>query len=145
MSKALGIKIIKLTTHNTEQATRGYVTYELARRGYLVQSTDSRFPKEDLLIVSPNGKHFGVDVKGQRTKNFWQIQKPKPSSELFFLVYMPKDKVPDICIIDSTTLLALWEEYRNRILENGGREDGRWGINWKTPFTFLDKWENLPK
>jgi hypothetical protein len=137
---------MKLTTHNTEQATRGYVTYELARRGYLVQSTDSRFPREDLLIVSPNRKHFGIDVKGQRTKNFWQIKKPELSDQLFyFLVYMPKDELPDIYIIDSPTLLTLWEDYRNRILKNGGKEDGRWGVNWTTPFEFKDNWEILPK
>lgn len=62
---------MKLTTHNVEQAGRGYALYVLARRGYVVQFTDSRFPDEDLLVVSPDGFHFGIDVKAQRTKNFW--------------------------------------------------------------------------
>ena len=136
---------MKLTTHNTEQAARGFVTFELARRGYLVQPTDSRFPVEDLLVVSPSGQHFGIDVKGQRTKNFWQMKRPSPSDQLFyFLVFIPKDGFPDVYILKSDTLVSLWDEYKNRILENGGKEDGRWGVNWTTPFPYKDNWQVLP-
>jgi hypothetical protein len=56
---------MKLTKHNVEQMARGYLMYQLARRGYCVQITDSRFPAYDLLVVSPTGKHFGIEVKGQ--------------------------------------------------------------------------------
>jgi len=32
---------VKLTKHNVEQMARGHLTYELAKRGYCVQITDS--------------------------------------------------------------------------------------------------------
>lgn len=137
---------IKLTSHNVEQAARGFATFELARRGYVVQATDSRFPTEDLLVVSPAGKHFGIDIKGQRTKNFWLIKEPKPSDELFYiLIYIPTIANPDLYILSSHEMHRLWHEYKNRIIGNGGKEDNIWGINWTTPFPYKDKWEVIPK
>lgn len=49
---------MKLSRHNLEQMARGYLMYQLAKRGYNVQITDSRFPTVDLLVVSPSGKYF---------------------------------------------------------------------------------------
>jgi len=62
---------MELTTYNTEQAARGYLMYALAIRGYKCLLAGSRFPAEDMLLVSPSGKHFGIEIKGQSTKNFW--------------------------------------------------------------------------
>ncbi len=59
----------RLTSHNVEQAARAFASFELARRGYVVQPTDSRFPTEDLLVVSPNGKHFGIGKWGSGRSN----------------------------------------------------------------------------
>ena len=135
----------QISPHNTEQAARGYVMFELARRGYSVQPTDSRFPSEDLLVVSPKGKHFGIDIKGQSTKNFWQIKEQEPSAELYFaLVYVPLDGLPDVYIIESHSMMKLHQEYKNRIMAKGGKEDGRWGVTWTTPFPYKDMWETFP-
>ena len=73
---------MKLTRHNVEQMARGYLMYQLARHGYNVQLTDSRFPKYDILAVSPDGKHFGIEVKGQSTKNFWRFDEREPNQEM---------------------------------------------------------------
>ncbi|MBW2608080.1 MAG: hypothetical protein JRD05_10645 [Deltaproteobacteria bacterium] len=136
----------KLTSHNVEQAARAFASFELARRGYVVQPTDSRFPTEDLLVVSPNGKHFGIDIKGQKTKNFWIIKEPKPSDEFFYyLVFVPPTDIPDIYIIESQEMYKLWHEYKNRMIANGSKEDGIWGINWTTPFPYKDNWDVIPK
>ena len=40
--------VTKVTKHNVEQVARGYLLYELARRGYRVQTTDSRVPTSDM-------------------------------------------------------------------------------------------------
>ncbi len=136
---------MKLKPHNTEQAARSYVMFELARRDYSVQPTDSRFPSEDLLVISPNGKHFGIDVKGMSTKNFWQIKEIQPSDEIFFaLVYVRQQELPDVFIIDSHTMMKLHREYKERMLANGVRDDGRWGVLWSTPFPYKDKWDTFP-
>lgn len=137
---------MKLTPHNTEQACRGYAMYELAKRGYVVQFTDSRFPKEDLLVVSPKGFHFGIDIKGQSTKNFWLVKQPNISPQFFyFLIYLEPTK-PKVFILPSSDMFRLWHEYKDRITAKKPTNvsDNIWGINWTTPNPFLDNWECLP-
>jgi hypothetical protein len=138
---------MKLSTHNTEQMARGYLMYELAKRGYNVQFTDSRFPSEDLLVVSPHGRHFGIDVKGQITKNFWLIKEPVPNPEMFYaLIYVPETGTPQVFILDNSTMVQLWHEYRNRSLANNPSAiEGHWGLNWKTPFPYENRYEILPE
>lgn len=138
---------MKLTTHNVEQAGRGYALYELARRGYVVQFTDSRFPEEDLLVVSPTGFHFGIDVKAQRTKNFWRMREPSVSAQFFyFLTYIDAENGnPDLYILPSSEMNKLWHEYKDRMVANGAKEDNIWGVNWATPKPFKDNWSCLPE
>ena len=138
---------MKLTPNNVEQAGRGFAMYELARRGYMVQFTDSRFPKEDLLIVSPSGFHFGIDVKAQRTKNFWRMKEPKISDQYYyFLIYIDiENRNPDVFIIPSIEMNKLWNEYKNRMIHNGAKEDYIWGVNWSTPKPYKDNWACLPR
>jgi hypothetical protein len=137
---------VKLSTHNVEQAGRGYAMYELARRGYVVQFTDSRFPNEDLLVVSPSGAHFGIDVKAQRTKNFWRMREPKVSDQFFyFLTYLSLDNGnPMVFILPSTEMNKLWYEYKERMIAKGAKEDYIWGVNWTTPHPYRENWECLP-
>jgi hypothetical protein len=119
--------------------------YELARRGYKVQLTDSRFPAEDLLVVSPKGKHFGIDVKGQSTKNFWRMKEPPANDELFFaLVFVSQTKAPSVYLLTSRKARKLWRAYKKASLAAGGPEDNIWGMNWTTPHPFLDHWHILP-
>jgi hypothetical protein len=63
---------------------------ELTRRGYLVSLTFGNAPTSDLLVQSPQGAAFTVDVKGQSTRNFWLFRQlpPKPN-HFFILIYLP--------------------------------------------------------
>jgi len=91
--------------------------YQLAIRGYTVQFTDSRFPTEDLLIVSASGKHFGIDVKGQRTKDFWQFGYKRPNPELFIAyVYVPMEGVARSFIVPSGIAMRRWKKYKKDAL-----------------------------
>lgn len=136
---------MKLSTHNVEQAARGFAIYSLAKRGYIVEPTDSRFPSEDLLVVSPEGRHFGIDVKGQRTKNFWRIKEPKPSDQFFyFLIYLEEEGTPRLFIVDSFKMHKLWHEYRDRVLIKNKKDHGIWGINWASAFPYESNWDVLP-
>ena len=136
--------IIKLSKHNVEQMARGYLMYELARRGYQVQITDSRFPTYDMLVVSPSGKHFGIEVKGQSTKNFWRFNGREPHSEMYYaFVFVPQEGAPRVFIMDSITTMRLWKQYK---VEHGGDPgDNQWGLNWKTPHVFGDRYDLLPQ
>lgn len=138
----------KLSTHNVEQMARGYLMYQLARQGYNVQITDSRFPKYDLLVVSPGGKHFGIEVKGQRTKNFWRFNDREPKEDMFYaFVFVPEQGNPRVFIMNSKEAMKLWKEYYEASLARGyvPKKNDIWGVNWKTPFPFEDNYQALPK
>ena len=133
--------------YQTQWAAQFYVAAELTRRGYLVSLTLGNAPVADLLVVSPNGEHFMVDVKGQATKNFWLIKRRAPRDDLFYiLVYLPKDEHPKFFILSSHELMREREEYRKHI-ESKGRKyrDELGGINWSTALRYENRWDKLPR
>jgi hypothetical protein len=134
------------TKHNVEQMARGYLMYELAKRGYNVQITDSRFPAYDMLVVSPSGKHFGIEVKGQRTKSFWRFDDREPHTEMYYaFVFVPVEGTPRVFIMDSEKVMELWRDYKNTSLARGVKEDNIWGLNWTVPYPFENRYDLLPK
>lgn len=134
---------MKLTRHNVEQMARGYLMYELAKRGFRVQITDSRFPAYDMLVVSPSGKHFGIEVKGQRTRSYWRYDEREPNPEMYYaFVYVPELGLPRVFIMDSKTTMEYWKKYKE---EHPSVRDAPWGINWKDPFPFEDRYDLLPQ
>lgn len=138
-------RTMKMDTHNTEQAARGYLAYALATRGYRSLLADSRFPAEDMMVVSPCGKHFGIEVKGQSTKNFWRFGYRVPNAEVFWaFVYVPQAGAPQVCIMTSAQTMALWKEYKERAVAKGSKEDNQWGLPWTAPLSFADRWDLLP-
>jgi hypothetical protein len=137
---------MKLTKHNVEQMARGYLMYELARQGYRVQITDSRFPTYDMLVVSPMGKHFGIEVKGQSTKNFWRFNDRAPHPEMYYaFVFVPEKGLPRVFIMDSKTTMSLWKEYKDKALKRELGENSIWGLNWTQPHPYENRYDMLPK
>lgn len=133
--------------YRTQWATQFYVTAELTCRGYFGSLTLGNASVADLLVVSPEGEHFMVDVKGQSTKKFWLIQRREPTDDLFFvLVYLPKDYEPPIfCVLSCAELMKLREEYRERIISQGRTyRDELGGINWSTALEYEGRWDTLP-
>ena len=132
--------------YRTQWATQFFASAELTRRGYLVSLTFGNAPVSDLLVCSPSGKHFTVDVKGQSTKNFWLIQPRLASSDHYFiLVYLPKkDEPPRYFIMTSNELMKRREEYKQLVLPNGRYQDALGGIKWTTAFHYENNWEILP-
>jgi hypothetical protein len=146
---------MKLSKHNVEQMARGHLMYELAKRGYNVQITDSRFPAYDLLVVSPSGEHFGIEVKGQSTKNFWRFNDRDPHRDMYYaFVYVPQDGTPRLFIMNSKETMKLWKEYKARSikisLSKGKSVDPEdpgimWGLRWTQTLPFEDNYDAIPK
>jgi len=141
---------MKLSNHNVEQMARGYMMYQLARRGYCVQITDSRFPTHDMLVVSPSGKHFGIEVKGQSTKNFWRFKYRKPHPETYYaFVFVPQDQdvLPRVFIMESAVTMRLWKEYKNNAIKKYGakEDDPNFGLRWTQPRRFENRYDLLPE
>jgi hypothetical protein len=139
---------LQLKRYKTQWAAQFYVAAELTRRGYLVSLTLGNAPIVDILSVSPSGRQFMIDVKGQGTKNFWLLKRRESREDLFYvLVYIPPDFTrPDFFIMESIEVMTLWDEYRDKLLSRGKTfKESFLGINWSTPFPFKDKWDKLPK
>jgi hypothetical protein len=62
--------------HQTQWAAQFAVASELCKRGYQVALTMGNHPVVDLMVVSPKGVQFLVDVKGlHRGPNLWQVRR----------------------------------------------------------------------
>ena len=135
-----------MTPYNTEQAARGYLMYALAIRGYKSLLADSRFPREDMLVVSPSGKHFGIEVKGQRiAKNFWRFSYRSPHPEIWYaFIFVPENGTPKVFIMESATTMEGWKKYKEDGLKRG-LEDNQWGLPWTTPLKYENRWNLLPE
>ena len=124
---------------------RGYLMYQLAQRGYNIQLTDSRFPTVDMLVVSPSGETFGIDVKGQRTRNFWRYGYREPNNNLYYaFIYVPEDCQPRVFLMDSKTTMRLWKEYKDKTIRRGTAKHEIWGLNWTQPHEYEDRYDLLP-
>jgi hypothetical protein len=133
---------------STQWSAQFYVAAELTRGGYLVSLTLGNARFADLLVVSPRGTQFMIDVKGQSTRNFWLIQRREETKDRFYvLVYLPKGgEAPTYFVVSCEELMARREEYRLRIVESGRNYDDRLGgINWATAFEWENRWDVLPE
>lgn len=63
------------TRYKTQWSTQFFVAAELTRRGYLVSLTFGNAAITDLLVQSPRGVNFTIDVKGQSNRSFWDTKK----------------------------------------------------------------------
>ena len=88
-------------------------------------------------------KMFLIDVKGQRTKNFWQITaKPARDNLYYVLSYVPTDQPPRFYVLSQRRLSKLMHQYQH----SGVKFDPKFsGINWKTPFPYENNWAILPQ
>ena len=133
--------------YQTQWASQFLVAAELTRRGYLVSLTLGNAPTADLLVVSPSGKHFMVNGKGQSTRNFWLIKRESSQEDLFYiLVYLPKEGSPRYFVLSSREMMNERKKYEGHIKARGGSyRDELGGFNWSTAFPYENRWDVLPK
>jgi len=136
----------QIVRYRTQWTAQFYVAAELTRREYLVSLTFGNAPVADLLVKSPAGRQFTVDVKGQSTRSFWLMQNRLPDANHYFiLVYLPENlQIPRYFIVSSDELMRRREEYRQSVLLRGRYRDDLGGMNWSTAYEYEAKWENLP-
>jgi hypothetical protein len=61
------------SAHRTQWTAPFAVASELCKRGCQVALTLGNHPMIDLMVVSPLGRSFHVDVKGAYKRNFWVV------------------------------------------------------------------------
>ncbi len=143
-------KTPKRSVHRTQWAAQFAVASELCKRDYQVSLTLGNHPTTDLMVMSPMGRQFIVDVKGLYRRNYWIIRyKPEVVENLFFiLAYVPEPPAPNDFII------MTHEQVRAEQLADLARAQVKrpdldetypvLGVPWRFAIAYRNQWSVLP-
>lgn len=139
--------------HQTQWAAQFAVASELCKRGYEVALTMGNHPRKDLMVHSPAGASFGVDVKGPYKRNFWAVSKKadRPDVLFYVLAFVPEGAPNRYFILTQAEVNAGIDEVAAKAQASAiaKGKDGPWtdkfpGIDWKYAEKFEDRWDRLP-
>jgi hypothetical protein len=146
-----GIRMMKRRSpHRTQWTAQFAVASELCKRDYQVALTLGNHPVLDLMVVSPTGVAFCIDVKGQYRKNFWPVTPKEQRKDLFYVLAL----VPDD---DQNRFFILTQDEANADVEkntiawktrNSARAnlDDRWpGVSQTCAAQHEGRWDKLPR
>ncbi len=109
---------------------------------------------KDLLVVSPKGKPFAVDVKGQYAKNVWPVKKRPPNPYLYYIfAYVPHPGKNGFFILNQDEVnqridATFQSAAANKLKKKGEVLDANayfHGVTWKQIEEFDTWWDRLPK
>lgn len=129
------------------KAAEFFVAGELSRRGYAVAMPPGNMACTDLLVESPSGNIFGVEIKNLRGPNCWLIKdSPVEDSRYYVLVFLPKDKPVEYFILQPAEMKQEKADYWQKCWERGVRERTTLYecINWLQAKPYKDRWDVLP-
>lgn len=133
----------------TQWAGQFLAASEMIRRGYTVAfTTGNNTPVADLMVGSPRGDLFWVDVKGQSGKRDWLVRPKDLRDKLFYVLVAlsPLSQVPGRREADRFFVLtqqeanALEAEYRRQFPANKTTMPG---FKFMAPSKYEDRWEKL--
>ena len=140
------------SAHQTQWAAQFAVASELCKRGYQVALTMGNHPAVDLMVISPNGISFQIDVKGQYKPNFWPVHPKETSGTLFYvLALVPENAENRFFILTQKQVnegIRVDLEYGRKLRKEKGLtgEPGTFpGIQRKYAEGFEDAWKSFPK
>ena len=82
-----------MSNYQTQWTAQFLIAAELTSRGYLVNFSLGNAKFTDIQAETPEGKQFAVDVKGQKTKSYWQIKgRIHKANQYYILGYVPQSK-----------------------------------------------------
>ena len=137
------------SAHRTQWAAQFAVASELCKRNYQVALTLGNHPATDIMVASPGGKQFKVDVKGLYRPNFWMIRlRPLDLNLFYILAYVPDRPA------SNEFMIMTHEQMRDEQIGDLRRYQVKrpevdetypvLGITWKYAAAYRDKWSNLP-
>ncbi len=141
------------SSHQTQWAAQFAVASELCKRGYQVALTLGNHPAVDLMVQSPKGMQFTIDVKGLYAPNFWVVKEKKLKDRLFYVfAFVPTGNENRFHIATqkevNAALKAKYEVDCKRTIAKGKTmpsEDKRFScLPFKLEQQWKDKWSVLP-
>ena len=142
--------------YHTQWAAQFYVAAELTRRCYTVSLTLGNAKGTDLLVESPTGECFSVQVKGAKTKSGWYVKESQSPGALFFiLVYVPvgdENSPPQFFVLRKDETEGLVKEdvpaymKKHAVSREEAKKKVQTGVGWKDanfPNRYKDRWDKL--
>jgi hypothetical protein len=130
--------------HFTQWAAQFAVASELCKRGYEVSLTmGNTTPIADLMVVSPKGEMFLIDVKGLYRRNPWLVKRKRVQANLFYvLAFVPKGEPNQFFILRQNEANLLINSELKRLK----RPDDYpvTGFLWTHVSKHENKWDKLP-
>jgi hypothetical protein len=140
------------SVHRTQWAAQFAVASELCKRGHQVAFTMGNHPKVDLMVISPSGAKFAIDVKGLYRKNFWVISRKEGLQDLFYiLAFVPDDEPNQFFILSqdevNTEVARQIARTKAERLKKGlsiEKSEQFPGLPWSVAEKSKDQWGKLP-
>lgn len=141
------------SAHQTQWAAQFAVASELCKRGYQVALTMGNHPVVDMMVVSPRGTPFSIDVKGLYKRNFWVVQPKAIRKQLFYiLTFVPEDSPNRFFVLTQGDVNRIVPKHLDRVrasrIERGLSVEKIGiisGVPWAKAETFENMWKKLPK
>lgn len=120
--------------HRTQWAAQFAVASELCKRGYEVAFTMGNHPRRDLMVISPKGASFSVDVKGLYRRNWWLVTPKALDPGLYYVLAFVPDDAPN-------RFFVLSQQQVNAEIAAG--PDTFQGLAWAAALPHEGAWENV--
>lgn len=141
------------SSHQTQWAAQFAVASELCKKGYEVALTMGNHPTADIMVYSPAGKAFVIDVKGQYRRNWWVVrEKPARQDAFYVFAFVPDSGDNRFFILTQAEVnKGIRDEFDNvraRAVKNGRSTDKVESFpcvafKWAEPHE--DQWIKLPQ
>lgn len=103
-------------------------------------------PVVDLMVISPQGRSFQIDVKGLYKENFWGVRERPARDDLYYVfAFVPDNEANRFYVLPQAQVNAevrrAIEAARKRAIQmgrTGDTADRFPGVSWK----FVQPWEN---
>lgn len=139
------------SVHRTQWAAQFAVASELCKRGYEVAFTMGNHPSVDLMVTSPEGVPFHIDVKGLYRKNDWVVKPKAPKPNLFYVfAFVPDHDGNQFFVLTQAEVndeVAKQDEKARLAAIAKGKEGAAAFpcIGWRAAETYRDRWAILPE
>jgi hypothetical protein len=139
------------SSHPTQWAAQFAVASELCKLGYQVALTLGNHPSIDLMVKSPKGESFNVDVKGLYKKNYFLLKPKGIQAKLFYiLTYVPEAAANEFFVLTQAEANNEVEQdiQRSRARkikkgETGEKAGAMPGISWKAAQRYKRPWKDV--
>ncbi|MGZ0071714.1 hypothetical protein ACT9ST_08410 [Sphingobium limneticum] len=140
------------SSHQTQWAAQFAVASELCKIGYQVALTMGNHPTADMMVYSPEGTAFVIDVKGLYKRNFWAVRRKPEKSDVFYVfAFVPAGSANRYFVMTQSEVNAgIDAEFaRAQIAAAAKGRDSNWvdkfpGVSWTYAEKFDGGWDKLP-